>query len=147
MESVTDFDLMADRAVGGICKQTSTTLCDNLKNEFIKLLKLNATKKLGRYRADRFDYQGEDIATGGQAIVKTIAHFKDDSVPLDYVLEKKDKKWVVVNYISNDVDTILNYQKQFARITRKNSVEFLISRLKKKSAQYQKEREEQRAAQ
>lgn len=142
MESVTDFDAMADSAVEEICEQSSVTLCDNLKSEFIKLLKLNATRKLGRYRADRFDYHGEDIAATGQAIVKTIAHFKEDSVPLDYVLERKGEKWIVVNYIANDVDTIQNYQKQFGRIAKKKSLEFLINRIKKKNDQYQKERED-----
>jgi len=142
MEEVTDFSIMADRAVEKVCKQSSDELCARLKNEFIKLLKLTATRKLGRYRADRFEYLGEEI-TAKQAVVKTIAHFKEDSVQLDYVLEKKGGKWAVVNYIADEVDTIQNYQRQFSRIIKKNSVEFLINRLKKKNEQYQKEREEQ----
>lgn len=142
MEEITDFKTMADRTAQATCEQTTTELCAQLKTEFIQLLKLTATNKLGRYRADRFEYLNEEIADD-LAKVKTIAHFKDDAVNLDYVLEKKAERWTVVNYIADEVDTIRNYQSQFNRITKKKSVVFLINRLKKKNEQYLKERENQ----
>jgi len=142
MEEITDFKTMAERAAQNSCEQTTVELCTRLKTDFIQLLKLTATNKLGRYRADRFEYHGEEI-TGKHAIVKTIAHFKEDAVQLDYVLERKGAKWVVVNYIADEVDTIRNYQSQFSRIIKKNSIDFLINRLEKKNEQYQKVRKEQ----
>jgi len=142
MEEVTDFDTMADRAVEKICLQSSEKLCIDIKTEFIKLLQLNSTKKLGRYRADRFEYLGEEI-TADKAVVATIAHYKKDSIKLDYVLERANEKWMIVNYIANDIDTIQNYQRQFSRIIKKNSTEFLLNRLQKKNKQYKEERAEQ----
>ncbi len=139
MDKVTDFRTMADRAVQQVCAKNPDKLCTSLKDEFIKLLKLTATRKLGRYRADRFIYHDEKVTAVG-AVVKSTAHFQEDSVQLDYILEKKDGKWLVVNYIADDVDTIQNYRSQFRRIVRKNSVEFLVKRLKKKNDQYEKER-------
>lgn len=140
MDEVTDFTAMADRAIYQVCQGSAEGLCVILKEEFIQLLKFSATQKLGRYQADRFDYLTEEIENG-QAVVKTIAYFKEDSIHLDYVLEKNGAGWVVVNYIADDVDTIRNYQKQFQRIVKKQSVESLVNRLKKKNEQYRKEAE------
>lgn len=142
MEEITDFETMADRTAQATCEQTTTELCAQLKTEFIQLLKLTATNKLGRYRADRFEYLGEEISNN-QAVVKTKAYFEEDEVQLDYILEKDANRWRVVNYIADDIDTIRNYQSQFSRITKKKSVVFLINRLKKKNEQYLKERENQ----
>jgi len=139
MDEITDFKIMAERAAQDTCKQSSPESCKQLKLEFIQLLKLTATNKLGRYRADRFEYHGEDI-NDTQAIVKTTAHYEEDEVQLDYVLEKRNSKWVVVNYITDEVDTIRNYRSQFNRITAKKSPEFLINRLKKKNEHYLNER-------
>jgi ABC-type transporter MlaC component len=138
MDQITDFKTIAERTTQKICAKNSDELCNSLKGEFIKLLKLTATKKMGRYRADRFEYHGEEVIAE-QAVVKTTAHYQEDSVQLDYILEKKDGKWFVVNYIADEVNTIQNYQSQFNRIVRKNSVEFLVKRLKKKNNQHQKE--------
>jgi len=142
MEEITDFKTMADRASQDTCKQTTTELCAQLKTEFIQLLKLTATNKLGRYRADRFEYLEEEISNN-QAVVKTKAYFEEDEVQLDYILERNANRWRVVNYIADEIDTIRNYQSQFSRITKKKSVVFLINRLKKKNKQYLKERENQ----
>ena len=141
MEKVTDFEEIADRVVQKTCVGGSGDSCEQLKTEFITLLKLNATRKLGRYRADRFDYLGQ-VVEGRTARVKTIAWFQKDSVELDYILEKKGGRWVIVNYIADGVDTVRNYQSQFSRIISKKSVNFLIGRLEKKNRLYRKERGE-----
>ncbi len=141
MEKVTDFGEIADRVVQKTCSDGNDHSCERLKNEFITLLKLNATRKLGRYRADRFDYLGQ-VVEGRTARVKTIAWFQKDSVELDYILENKAGRWVIVNYIADGVDTVRNYQSQFSRIISKKSVDFLIGRLAKKNQLYRRERSE-----
>lgn len=141
MEKVTDFEEIGDRVVQKTCSDRKSHSCERLKKEFITLLKLNATRKLGRYRADRFDYLGQ-VVEGKTARVKTIAWFQKDSVELDYILEKKAGRWVIVNYIADGVDTVRNYRSQFNRIITHKSVDFLIERLAKKNRLYRKERNE-----
>ena len=139
MEQVTDFEEIADRVVKKTCANVNGNECGRLKKEFITLLKLNATRKLGRYRADRFDYLGQ-MVKARTARVKTIAWFQKDSVELDYILENKAGRWVIVNYIADGVDTVRNYQAQFKRIISRKSVRFLIGRLEKKNRRYRGER-------
>lgn len=136
MEEVTDFPAIAEQATDGFCESASTDSCKEFKQVFIELLKRNAIRKLGHYRADRFDYLGEEI-DGEKAVIKTVAHFKEDSMHLDYLLAEKDKHWVIVNYIADEVDTIQNYRRQFSRILVKNTLADLIARLRKKSEEYQ----------
>ena len=132
MEKVTDFQTIADSALQHFCTTPKNPTCLAIKQELIQLLKLSATAKLGRYRASSFDYTGQ-MQTEDSTIVKTIAHFGEDLVTLDYVLKKKQNEWKIVNYIVDDIDTVRNYQKQFKRILRKGTLETLLTRLKKQN--------------
>ena len=139
MDGVTDFNVMANRAVQNVCPNTNEDLCKTIRQEFIEVLKLAAMTKLGRYRADRFEYISEKTADQ-QSVVKTVAHFKDDSVQLDYILEKRGGSWSIVNYLIDEVDTIQNYQRQFKRIVDKEKLSGLLKRLRNKNKQYKKDR-------
>jgi len=140
MDKVTDYETMADSAMQNICPQKSEEHCKNIRQEFIESLKLAATTKLGRYRADRFEYIGEEFMAQ-QSLVKTVAYFKDESIQLNYILEQKDGNWRIVNYLVNDVDTIRNYQRQFKRIVAKETRSGLLRRLHNKNEQYRLERQ------
>ena len=138
MEEVTDFDTIGKRATDGFCGANPAKLCSEFRKTFIDLLKINGLRKLGHYRADRFEYKGEEIK-GDVATIKTIAHYKNDSIQLDYVLERRDGRWKIVDYIADEVDTIRNYRQQFKRILTRSSLADLTARLKDKVRQYQQE--------
>jgi phospholipid transport system substrate-binding protein len=138
MEGVTDFATIGKRATEGFCSGNSKALCSEFQKTFIELLKLNGLRKLGNYRADRFDYKGKEIK-GNVAIIKTIAYYKDDSIQLSYVLERRGDSWRIVDYIADGVDTIRNYRQQFRRILEKSSLSELVARLKDKVGEYRQE--------
>ena len=138
MDRATDYEVIAGRTVHSICPDLNSGLCPKIRDEFIELLQLTATRKLGSYRADRFEYLTEEVKDG-TGYVQTIAHFKDDSVNLRYHLENREGDWRIVNYIVDDVDTIRNYQRQFKRIVEKESLVGLFQRLRTKNEQYRKE--------
>lgn len=137
MDSVTNFDLISKRTIEKFCDEVSEQECATLDRVFEKLLRISSIRKLGRYRADRFDYLGEEVK-GDKALVKTIAYYQDDQVELDYFLELVDGAWMIVNYVADDVDTVRNYRKQFSRILRKESFSQLIERLQRKIDEYER---------
>lgn len=139
MDGVTDYQAMAGRALQQICPDKGDELCAKIRSEFIETLKLSATVKLGRYRADRFDY-GLEESWGKETLVKTVAYYKEESVQLDYLLENRQGAWRIVNYLVDGVDTIRNYQRQFKRIVEKESLAGLLSRLQAKNEEYRRER-------
>lgn len=139
MDSVTDFDIISTRTLERICLRLKKEECDILDRTFRKLLRISAVKKLGRYRADRFDYIEEKIE-GTTAVVKTIAYYEEEKIHLDYMMERIGGSWMIVNYIADDVDAIRNYRKQFNRILRKEPFSLLIERLEAKINEYQDEK-------
>ena len=138
INSVTDFKEISKKTIEQFCRDISQQECEELDQTFRTLLQISSIKKLGRYRADKFDYLDERIV-GSIAVVKTIAYYQDDEMELDYHLKKADGTWLIVNYVADGVDTIRNYRKQFMRILRKEGYPQLVTRLKKKIDEYRKE--------
>jgi phospholipid transport system substrate-binding protein len=139
IDPVTDFDRIAAAVVDPFCPKLSAEQCGRFKETFTRLLRVSSIKKLGRYRADAFDYGAEQVA-GESATVSTVAHYKDERIPLDYELARRGGAWVIVNYVVDDIDTIRNYRKQFTRLLAQETFDQLIARLRAKIAEYEAEK-------
>jgi ABC-type transporter MlaC component len=129
MDRVTSFSTISDEAIEGLCDPAAGDDCETFKKVFQELLRVSSVNKLGRYRADSFDYLGEDL-DGEVATVRTIAQYGEDEIELDYYLMPVGESWVISNYVVDGVDTIKNYRKQFTRMLRVSSVETVIERLR-----------------
>lgn len=141
INGVTNFEMISQRATNLSCKKLTPQQCKKFGEVFIRLLRVSSIKKMGRYRADKFDYLGEEI-NQNSAIVKTIAYYKDEKAELNYHLELTGGDWKIVNYVVDDIDTVRNYKKQFLRLFRKMSFDGVIERLESKIADYNKENRE-----
>jgi ABC-type transporter MlaC component len=139
IDEATDFATISLRVTETFCNKLTAAECAEFDRTFRDLLRASSTRKLGRYRADRFEYLGEDIGSGA-ATVRTVAFYKEDRVRLDYQLERSGGRWVVVNYLVDDVDTVRNYKKQFLRLFAKNDFRGVIDRLRAKIAEIEAER-------
>lgn len=130
MDRVTDFDAMSNSAINGVCEDSGIPedKCGEWKAVFSDLLRIRSIKGVGRYRADRFDYLNEET-DGEQAVVNTLAYYEGDEVTLDYELARTDEKWVIVNYVVDDVDTVRSYNRRFKRLLRNETVDDVIARL------------------
>jgi phospholipid transport system substrate-binding protein len=138
IDSVTDYESLAGKATDRSCRDLSEEECREFRKVFIELLRISAVKKLGRYRADRFSYLGEELS-GDEAVVETVAYFGEDEVSLEYHLDRSGGEWRIVNYVVDDIDTIRNYKKQFNRLFAKKSLEEVLQRLRDRIAQYRQE--------
>jgi phospholipid transport system substrate-binding protein len=138
IEGVTDLDGISGRAIGEFCLELSREQCENFDRIFRDLLRATYTNKLGTYRADRFEYLGQEIE-GNSAVVRTIAFYQDDFLSLDYLMEKRGDQWKIINYVADDVDTVRNYRKQFRRLFARYTYEEVMERLKKKISELEEE--------
>jgi phospholipid transport system substrate-binding protein len=138
IDDVTDFSAISSRVIERFCENLTPAQCENFDRVFQRLLRVSSIKKMGRYRAERFVYLEEEI-NEDTAIVKTLAYYEGDEVHLNYLLELEDGKWMIHNYIVDDVNTIRNYKKQFIRLFARNTFDAIIERLKQKIAEYEKE--------
>jgi len=140
IDGVTDFEAMAGAAAERSCGDLTGEQCREFKDVFIELLRISSVKKLGRYRAESFDYLGER-RDEGQAVVETSARFGEDTVSLVYYLTLGEGKWRITNYVVDDVDTVRNYRKQFKRLFRTKSYDEVVQRLRDRIASYEQEAE------
>ena len=138
IESVTDLDRIAFAATERHHPDLSPEQAGRLLDVFKRLLKASSMSKVGRYRADRFEYLGEEI-TEDRAVVRTEAHSGEESMTIDYIMRRIDGRWMIINYIADDVDTIRNYRKQFLKLFKRYGVDEVISRLEKKIREFEQE--------
>ncbi len=137
MNGVTDFESMSTGAIDPICVDTELDgeTCGKWKAVFGDLLRIRSIKGVGRYRADRFDYLNEEI-DGEQAVVNTLAYFEGEDIALDYELTLREDRWLIVNYVVDDVDTARSWNRRFIRLLRTETVDDVIERLRNRIAEY-----------
>ncbi|MBE3072309.1 MAG: ABC transporter substrate-binding protein [Acidobacteria bacterium] len=104
---------------------------------FSRLIGLTSIEKMGRYRADRFEYAGQQV-DGDRGAVRTVAFYQGKRVSLDYVMARIDGAWRIIDYSMNGVPSSRNYQKQFARILEKQDFAGLLARLDRRLASMKK---------
>jgi phospholipid transport system substrate-binding protein len=138
IDAVTDYEALASAAIDSFCPKLTTAQCATFKETFTRLLRISSIKKLGRYRADRFEYGGEEVA-GARATVRTFAFYKEEQIPLDYLMAQRGGAWVIVNYVVDEVDTVFNYRKQFTQLLARGTFDQLIARLNSKIASLEAE--------
>lgn len=139
MDGATDFGTISRRVIDAFRAKLSEVEYAEFDRTFRELLRKSSLRKLGRYRADRFEYVGEEVR-GETALVRTLAFYEEEQVRLDYQMERVSGRWVIVNYIVDDVDTVRNYRKQFVRLFAGNDFDGVIRRLKAKIAEIDEER-------
>ena len=138
IDGVTDFAGISDSVTSRFCIKLTAGECEEFNEVFTRLLRLSSIKKLGRYRADGFEYLGEET-DGESAVVRTIALYGEEKIYLDYSLEEREGSWRIVNYVVDDVDTIRNYRKQFIRLFSRKSFPEVIERLEERISSYEGE--------
>jgi phospholipid transport system substrate-binding protein len=138
MDQVTSFESLAGDAIDVFCDRFEESQCQAFKDAFVELLSVSSVRRLGRYRADRFEYLAESIEDD-TALVQTLAYYEDDGVEIDYRLGLIDGQWLIVNYFVDGVDTVMNWRRQFRRLLRSDSVEDVILRLERKTEEYERE--------
>lgn len=138
IREVTDFQNISNLVIERFCTDLDSDQCRTFDSTFQRLLQLTSIKKLGRYRADNFDYLEEEIDENS-AVVKTIAHYDEEDVELDYHLARDENSWMIVNFIVDGVDTIRNYKKQFTRLFAQMDFDQIVKRLQNKIAELEQE--------
>lgn len=144
LDEATDFGLISRRATEGFRERMTEAEYAEFDRTFRDLLRRSSLRKLGRYRADRFEYAGEDVR-GETAVVRTVAFYETDSVRLDYRMERAGGRWLIVDYVVDDVETVRNYRKQFARLFASNDAAGVIRKLRAKITEIDEERRAERS--
>jgi phospholipid transport system substrate-binding protein len=98
---------------------------------FKRLLENSYASKIENYQDEQINYIEEQIK-GKYALVKTQIVRNDGTIDVDYKLIKEEGKWMVYDFVIEEVSLIRNYRSQFSKIIKTESYGALVSRLSKK---------------
>ena len=136
-----DYIEMAKRALATNWNDRTPEERKEFSDAFGRLLKNTYITKIERYTDERVDYVHEDITENGVATVKTLIVKKEDSIPVDYKLLKKQQDWLCYDFVIENISMIRNYRSQFAKIIKDSSYEKLLERMKDKIKKLEEEYE------
>lgn len=98
---------------------------------FKRLLENSYASKIENYQDEKINYVGEQVK-GKYALVKTQIVRNDGTIDVDYKLINEDGKWMVYDFVIEEVSLIRNYRSQFSKIIKTESYGALVSKLSKK---------------
>lgn len=125
-----DWRELSRRAVAENWSKYSPKQQDDFVAAFSELLQKTYIRKLEKYNNEKVNYIKEDIQ-GNQAFINTQVVMKDKTIPINYVMIKRDQ-WLVYDVFVEGVSLVKNYRSQFAKILAKETPEVLLQRIKDK---------------
>ena len=125
-----DWRELSRRAVAENWGKYSPKQQDDFIASFSELLQKTYIRKLEKYNNEKVNYIKEDIQ-GNQAFINTQVMMKDKTIPINYVMIKRDQ-WLVYDVFVEGVSLVKNYRTQFAKILAKETPEVLLQRIKDK---------------
>ena len=125
-----DWRELSKRAVAEHWSKYTPKQQDEFVASFSELLQKTYIRKLEKYNNEKVSYLKEQIE-GNQAFINTQVMQKEKSIPINYVMIKRDQ-WMVYDVVVEGVSLVKNYRTQFAKILTKDSPETLLQRIKDK---------------
>jgi len=131
LDEITSFPKISRSIIDQFRGRLTPAQFEELDGVLQEVLRASLVRKLKRLEVDRLVYVVESVH-GGSALVRTAAYYEGEKYDLDYWLELADGRWIIVNYVFDDVDAVDNYRQQLAELFAKDPFGKIIARLKKK---------------
>lgn len=130
-----DFREMSQRVIGKEWKSLPPEKQDHFQALFTKLLENAYIGKFENYSGQEIHYTGERVK-GDRAIVSTQIEDNGQLIPIDYIMTKKDAKWMVYDVNIEGVSLVRNYMEQFKAILRRDKFDGLVKLLEEKNSTF-----------
>ena len=129
-DSFFDWRELSKRTVAESWNKYTPKQQDDFIASFSELLQKTYIRKLEKYNNEKVTYLKEQVE-GRQAFINTQVLMKDKTIPINYVMIKRDN-WLVYDVVVEGVSLVKNYRSQFHKILTKDSPEVLLQRIKDK---------------
>lgn len=127
-----DFEEMAKRALGLHWRKRTPEERKEFVSLFTDLLERSYIKKIESYSDEKILYVGENVESEYAVVKSNIITKRNDEIPMEYRLLKKNGKWEVYDVVIEGVSLVNNYRTQFNKIIRSQSYEELVKKMKNK---------------
>lgn len=130
-----DFREMSRRVLGSTWNNISAEQRDYFVAQMTKLLENVYIGKLESYDGREVEFAAERIQ-GKRAQVTTLINYQGSKIPVHYIMQKEQDRWMVYDINIEGVSLIRNYMEQFSTILRKEEYAGLIKILEQKNQQF-----------
>lgn len=131
-----DFREMSQRVIGKEWRELTPEKQDHFQKLFTKLLENAYIGKFESYSGQEIQFLGERIKDD-RAIVATQIENNGQFIPIDYVMIKKEVKWMVYDINIEGVSLVRNYMEQFKAILRRDKFDGLVKLLEDKNSTFE----------
>lgn len=128
-----DFREMSKRVIGKEWKELTPEKQDHFQKLFTKLLENAYIGKFESYTGQEIQFLEERLKDD-RAIVSTQIENNGQLIPIDYVMVKKEAKWMVYDINIEGVSLVRNYMEQFKSILRRDKFDGLVKLLEEKNS-------------
>ncbi|MBB5348898.1 ABC transporter substrate-binding protein [Desulfoprunum benzoelyticum] len=132
-----DFEEMSKRILGRTWQDISAEEREYFTRQMIKLLENIYVGKLESYSGQQIDFQEERVK-GKRAQVSTTIDNQGVKVPVHYILNLTDSRWMVYDINIEGVSLVGNYREQFKSILRTDKFAGLIKVIEEKNKSFEK---------
>lgn len=134
-DQVLDYETLARESLKDFWAERTPEERAEFQEVLKKLVRAAYRKNLKRIGDYDVEYKGESQGEGGM-LVRTVAksrgNNREEPVSIDYLVQKTDGKWRIVDIVTEGSSLVSNYRSQFRRIIKKQGFPELIRRMKTK---------------
>jgi len=134
IETGLDWERIAHDCLGNANwkKQTAANR-DQFKSLLKKVISKTAYSRMDSFWTDSTTYKFQKIEVKGKnAVAKCKFNVKEDSVVLEYFLQKKDDKWVIYDIAYDDIRYSENISEQISAFLKEGKFAGLLDKLRKR---------------
>ena len=132
-----DFEEMSKRILGRTWQEISTEERKYFTHQMIKLLENIYVGKLESYSGQQIDFLEERVKDKRAQVTTTIDN-EGVKVPVHYILNLDDSRWMVSDINIEGVSLVGNYREQFKSILRTDKFSGLIKVIEEKNRSFEK---------
>ncbi len=131
-----DFTEMARQALGPHWRSLSPNQRKDFSDVFKGFMESAYLSKIGEYSGQKVEFVRQSQMGDGYAqVASNIVQPGKASIPVNYMLERKDGGWKVYDVTVDNISIIQNYRNQFNRVINENGFDKLMADLKAKQQQ------------
>lgn len=140
VDELLDYDWLAKASLGGPKRYAKRCgdQCDEFEKVLTELIRENYLRRIRNQDKGKVEYLKETVR-GQVAKVDTRVQFEQNgrqqSIEISYVMHQTDKGWQVRDIITDDVSLAKTYRHEFNEIGKKEGIDGLIARIKRKLAE------------
>jgi phospholipid transport system substrate-binding protein len=121
---------MAKESLQEYWEKLSTTQRQQYQELFSGLFQDSYTRMVLNFlKRETVEYP-EETPEGKFVKVRTIIMRTNEHIPVDYILEQKNGRWLIRDVIIENVSVVENYRNTFGRVIRTQSFEVLMQRMR-----------------